>query len=70
MRSGIGMGWSRMGAAPGEPTMGTLRKGWCELPGGQELQQMWRKVVPWQGQRDNMGQSRASLRQEVMAALG
>lgn len=58
------MGWSRMGAAPGELTMVTLGKGW------QELQQMWGKTVPWQGQRDNTGQSRASLGQELVAALG
>lgn len=53
VRSGTGMGWSRMGAAPGELTMVTLGKGW------QELQQMRGKAVPWQGQRDNTGQSRA-----------
>lgn len=63
------MGWSRMGAAPGELTVVTLGKGWQELPEGQELQ-MWGKVVPWQGQRDNTGQSRASLGQEVVTALG
>lgn len=66
MRSSTGMGWSRMGAAPGELTMVTSGKGWCELPEGQELQ-MWGKA--WQGQRDNTGQSRASLGQEVLAAL-
>lgn len=49
MRSGTGMGWSRMGAAPGELTMVTLGKGWQELPEGQELQEMWGKAVPWQG---------------------
>lgn len=68
--SGTDMGWGRMGAAPGEMTMVTLGKGWCELPERQELQQMWGKAVPWQGQRDNTGQSTASLGQEVVAALG
>lgn len=49
--------------------MVTLGKGWPELPEGQELQ-VWGKVVPWQGQRDNTGQSRAALGQEVVTALG
>lgn len=49
MRSGTGMGWSRMGAAPGELTMVTLGKGCQELSERQELQQTWGKAVPWQG---------------------
>lgn len=64
------MGWSRMGVTPGELTMVTLGKGRQELPEGQELQQVRGKAVPWQGQRDNRGQSTASLGHEVVAALG